>query len=80
MKEYLSLAEFCEYLRISKSTAHKISSSNILPKYKPFGKMVFFKWDEVHAYLAKHRTASQEEVELGVLEALCKPTSSPKHQ
>ena len=63
MKEYLSLAELCGYLDVSKSYIYKLSHYNILPKYCPTGKLIYFKRSEVDAWLEQGRVPSQQEIE-----------------
>ena len=71
-KEYLSVPQVCQYFNLSKSTVHKFSSQGIIPKYKPFGKHVFFRWDDLVKLLDSSRIPSNDEIKQDVLEKLFK--------
>ena len=70
MDVYLDVSGLCQYLKISKSTAHKLSSRRVLPTYKPSGKLIYFKRSEVDAYLEKHRNPSMDEIKMDLLQKL----------
>ena len=72
MKEYLSVPEVCQYFNISKSTVHKYSSQGLIPKHKPFGKHIFFRWDDIVKLFEKSRIPSNEEVKQDALNRLFK--------
>lgn len=72
MENYLTVEELCQALGIKKSTAYKLSSKRILPKYKPSGKIVLFKKSEVTKYIESKRIASVQEVKEAVLKKLFK--------
>ena len=64
MKEFLSVADLCEVLDISKSTVHKMSSNGVLPVYKPKGsKLIYFKGSDVLEYFENGRISSKAEVQ-----------------
>jgi excisionase family DNA binding protein len=62
MKEFLSTSEVCDYLNVSRSCVYKLSFKNVLPKYCPGGKKIYFKKTEVDDYINKSRIASQNEL------------------
>jgi len=66
MENYISIKGLADQLGLSKSYIYKLSSSNILPKYCPSGKLIFFKKSEVEAWLESNRIASQSELEADV--------------
>lgn len=50
-KDILTLEEFCTYTGISKHHAYHLTSSRKIPFYRPFGKMIYFKKDEILEFL-----------------------------
>ncbi|HJY12884.1 MAG TPA: excisionase family DNA-binding protein [Flavobacterium sp.] len=63
MENYISIKGLSDQLGLSKSYIYKLSSANILPKYRPSGKLVFFKKSEVEAWLESSRISSTAELE-----------------
>jgi excisionase family DNA binding protein len=72
MEEYLTLEQLCSTLGIKKSTAYKLSSKNILPKYKPGGKILLFRASDAVKYIESKRIASKQELKNSVLKQLFK--------
>ncbi|GGH16895.1 helix-turn-helix domain-containing protein [Mucilaginibacter phyllosphaerae] len=71
MKEFLSVADLCEVLNVSKSTVHKMSSKGTIPVYKPEGtKLIYFYGEDVLAYFFKGRIPSKAEVQEQTLKDL----------
>lgn len=64
----LTTAQAAEYMGISMSALYKLTSSKRLPIYKPSGKKVYLKREEIDDYLAKCRISSQEEIEKEALD------------
>ena len=62
-KTYISLKELAEYTGISLSTIYKYSSSGRIPVYKPFGKQVFVKVEEISQIFEDSRSSSNAELE-----------------
>ncbi len=62
-KEILTLEEVALYTGYSKSHIYKLTHKNKIPFYKPSGKTLFFKFDEVKNYLLGNRISSQKEIE-----------------
>ena len=62
-KEILTIEEFSVYSGFSKSHIYKLTHLNKIPHYKPGGKMVFFKLDEVKEWLLSNRISSQREID-----------------
>ena len=62
-KVFLSLKELAEYTGISLSTVYKYSSSGRIPTYKPFGKQVFVKVEEIARIFEESRSSSNAELE-----------------
>lgn len=72
MEEFLCVSDLCDYLKISKSSVHKLSSAKAIPTYKPGGKLIYFKKSEVNAYLERNRTPSIDEIKSRTLNGLYK--------
>jgi excisionase family DNA binding protein len=62
-KEVLSFEEACSYCGISKSKMYKHTSSNNIPYYKPEGKLIFFKKEELDEWLLRNRQSTKEEMD-----------------
>ncbi|MCB0699169.1 MAG: helix-turn-helix domain-containing protein [Chitinophagales bacterium] len=61
-KEVFTIEEYAEYCGISKYTAYKHTSNNLLPFYR-VGKLIYIKREDAVAFLLKNRVASASEVE-----------------
>lgn len=55
-KQILDLDEFCQYARIGKQTAYKLTSTNRVPHSKR-GKRLFFDKAQIDAWLLENRAA-----------------------
>lgn len=66
MENFISIKGLSDQLGLSKSYIYKLSSANVLPKYCPSGKVIFFKKSEVEAWLEKNRIPSNSELEAEV--------------
>lgn len=62
-KTVLSFDEACTYCCISKSKMYKHTSANNIPYYKPEGKLIFFKKDELDTWLLRNRQSSNDELQ-----------------
>lgn len=62
-KKVLSFDEACKYCCISKSKMYKHTSSNNIPYYKPEGKLIFFKKEELDTWLLRNRQSSMDELQ-----------------
>jgi excisionase family DNA binding protein len=58
----LTLPEAAAYLNLGKSRLYKLTSTNVIPHYKPGGKKIFFLKSDLDAYLLRNRVASADEV------------------
>lgn len=63
-KEVMTVAELSEYLSISKSAIYKMTSSNVLPHYKPTGKLLYFKKAEIVEWVLKDRIKTVDEIRI----------------
>ena len=50
-KNVLSFDEASTFLNLSKSYLYKLTSGNLIPHYKPQGKMLYFEKSELEAWL-----------------------------
>ena len=61
-KEVMNLSEAAIYAGISKSYLYKLTAGKALPFYRPATKLIFFKRQEIDAWLLKNREGSMEEL------------------
>ena len=61
-KEVLTSEEAARYLGISKSYLYKLTMRQLIPHYKPLGKMCYFNRQELEAWLQNNRVATDEEI------------------
>lgn len=62
-KTVLTFNEGCKYCGISQSSMYKHTSTNNIPYYKPEGKLIFFKRNELDEWLLRNRQSTNEELE-----------------
>ena len=62
-KEVLTSDEAARYLGISKSYLYKLTMRQLIPHYKPLGKMCYFNRQELEAWLQVNRVSTSEEIE-----------------
>ena len=64
-KNELSFEEASRFLNLSTSYLYKLTSGNLIPHYKPQGKMLYFEKTELEAWLRQNpiRTQAQTEAE-----------------
>ena len=60
-KNVLRFEEASKFLNLSKSYLYKLTSGNLIPHYKPQGKMLYFEKAELEAWLRQNpvKTAGQ---------------------
>lgn len=61
-KEVLTSDEAARYLGISKSYLYKLTMRQLIPHYKPLGKMCYFNRQELEAWLQSNRVATADEI------------------
>lgn len=61
-KEVLNLSQAAQFLSLSKSYLYKLTSSNVIPFYKPRGKMIYFRRSELVDWMLRGRNQTLEEV------------------
>ena len=62
-KEVLNFGEAAIYLELSHSHLYKLTGGCVLPHYKPNGKKIYFKREELDTWLLSNRTQSNAEIE-----------------
>lgn len=62
-KEVLNFNEASIYMELSHSHMYKLTSNGHIPFYKPTGKKLYFKREELDTWLLRNRSASKAEVE-----------------
>ncbi len=61
-KEVLTLEEAAIFLGMTKSAMYKMTHKQVIPFYRPNGKMVYFEKSELLAWLRINRIASEAEI------------------
>ncbi len=62
-KMILNLKEAAFYIGLSQSYLYKLTSSRRIPCYKPLGKFLYFKKDELDNWLLRNRNVTKKEIE-----------------
>lgn len=63
-KEILTFDEACMYMGVSKSFMYKCTSTNRIPHYKPSGRMIYFKKEDLSSWMLQNRISTTEEIEM----------------
>ena len=61
-KEVLTSDEAAAYMGISKSYLYKLTMKQLIPHYKPMGKMCYFNRVELENWLQSNRVATADEI------------------
>mgnify|MGYP006179724673 FL=1 len=62
-KNVLNVSEVLLLTGLSKSYMYKLTSTGGIPCYKPQGKQIFFKKDEIESWLLQNRKATNKELD-----------------
>jgi excisionase family DNA binding protein len=62
-KQIYTFQEGCNYCGISASSMYKYTAANKVPHYKPEGKLIFFKREDLDTFMLRNRQATMEELE-----------------
>ncbi|MFH5885270.1 helix-turn-helix transcriptional regulator [Halalkalibaculum sp. DA3122] len=62
-KTVLNFNEVAEYTGLSKSYLYKLTSTGGIPCYKPTGKKIYFKKDEIDQWLLTNKKLSSDEID-----------------
>ena len=65
-KELFSVDDATQYLQISKSCLHKMTSNKEIPFYKPGGKKIYFKKSELDVWVFNSKVTSNDELECDI--------------
>ena len=55
--------EAADYLNVSKSFLYRLTCEKRIPHYKPTGKRLYFKKQDLDAWLTQNRIATRKEIE-----------------
>lgn len=62
-KNVLSFDEASKFLNLSKSYLYKLTSGNLIPHYKPQGKMLYFEKADLEAWIRQNPIKTQMQIE-----------------
>ena len=62
-KTVMNFEDLAHYTGLSKSYLYKLTSQNILPHSKPFGKCLFFCKAEIDSFLLGNKAATANEID-----------------
>ena len=62
-KNVLRFDEASTFLNLSKSYRYKLTSGNLIPHYKPQGKMLYFEKSELEAWLRQNPVKTKTQIE-----------------
>lgn len=62
-RKILNFSDGVKYLGVSESYLYKLTSANKIPFYRPTGKLIFFKKEELDAWLLQNRQATTGEIQ-----------------
>ena len=62
-KDVLTLEEAALFMGISKSSLYKMTHKNVLPFYRPNGKLIYFEKTELLKWMRQGRTMSEAETQ-----------------
>ena len=62
-KNVLSFDEASTFLNLAKSYLYKLTSGNLIPHYKPQGKMLYFEKSELEAWLRQNPVKTKTQIE-----------------
>ena len=75
-KNVLSFEEASRFLNLSKSYLYKLTSGNLIPHYKPQGKMLYF--ERTEAWLRRNPVKTQAQIEAEAQQYLLGRSSKKK--
>ena len=62
-KNVLSFDEASTFLNLSKGYLYKLTAGNLIPHYKPQGKMLYFEKSELEAWLRQNPVKTKAQIE-----------------
>jgi len=69
-KDLLDVSEAAAILGVTKAWLYKLNHKKVLPYYKPNGKKIYYKIEDLHNYLSGVRIASSKEIDQKASEIL----------
>lgn len=63
LKPVLNFEEGCQYCGIAQSSMYKHTSANRIPHYKPEGKLIYFKREELDEWMLRNRQSTLDEMQ-----------------
>lgn len=73
-KEMLNVQELSDYIGMSTSSIYKLVYNNVIPFYKPNGKILYFDREEINTWLRQNKSQSIPQLEQKALEYTFKNT------
>lgn len=67
-KEMLNVQELSDYIGMSTSSIYKLVYNNIIPFYKPNGKILYFDREEINTWLRQNKSQSISQLEQHALD------------
>lgn len=61
-KNVFSFDEASKFLNLSKSYLYKLTSGNLIPHYKPQGKMLYFEKEQLEEWLRQNPIKTQSQI------------------
>lgn len=62
-KEMLNVQELADYIGMSSSSIYKLVYNNIIPFYKPNGKILYFDREEINHWLRQNKSQSASQIQ-----------------
>lgn len=62
IKKFLSFKEAKDYLKVSSSHLYKMTANKEITHFKPSGKLIYFKIDDLDNWLQKNKVVSQDDL------------------
>lgn len=62
-KEVLTLEEAAIFMGVSRSTLYKMTHNNVIPFYRPNGKLIYFEKSVLLEWMRKNQVMSKEQIE-----------------
>jgi excisionase family DNA binding protein len=62
-KSILTMSEAAEFMGLSMSYLYKLTHWNKIPYYKPSGKIVYFKKEDLEDWMLQNRSTTEKEIE-----------------
>ena len=61
-KQVMNLEQLCAYTGLSKSYIYKMTSDNLIPYFRPTGKILFFEKSLIDSWILRNRVKTQAEI------------------